>query len=298
MSSKKRGLGRSFSSLIPDELFDESFDPTLEQDEKVSDLRQIRVEDISSDPGQPRKNFDQDALEQLSSSIVEHGILQPIVLVPSKDSGYIIVAGERRWRAAKMAGLDKVPAIIRTLSSQHKLELSLIENLQRRDLNPIETATAYLKLRDQFNMSLDMIAQRMGVGAVSTISNKLRLLKLPKSVLDLVAKGDIREGQVRPLIGLDPEVVEDTVRRIISEGWSARKVEQFVVNFKTADSDREEPKPRGLAEVVYADRIKLISDRLNTKVKISTNSKGAGRITINFKNEEDLERINQLLTEG
>lgn len=298
MSSKKRGLGRSFSSLIPDELFDESFDPTLEQDEKVSDLRQIRVEDISSDPGQPRKNFDQDALEQLSSSIVEHGILQPIVLVPSKDSGYIIVAGERRWRAAKMAGLDKVPAIIRTLSSQHKLELSLIENLQRRDLNPIETATAYLKLRDQFNMSLDMIAQRMGVGAVSTISNKLRLLKLPKSVLDLVAKGDIREGQVRPLIGLDPEVVEDTVRRIISEGWSARKVEQFVVNLKTAASDREEPKPRELAEVVYADRIKLISDRLNTKVKISTNSKGAGRITINFKNEEDLERINQLLTEG
>lgn len=298
MSSKKRGLGRSFSSLIPDELFDESFDPTLEQDEKVSDLRQIRVEDISSDPGQPRKNFDQDALEQLSSSIVEHGILQPIVLVPSKDSGYIIVAGERRWRAAKMAGLDKVPAIIRTLSSQHKLELSLIENLQRRDLNPIETATAYLKLRDQFNMSLDMIAQRMGVGAVSTISNKLRLLKLPKSVLDLVAKGDIREGQVRPLIGLDPEVVEDTVRRIISEGWSARKVEQFVVNLKTTASDREEPKPRELAEVVYADRIKLISDRLNTKVKISTNSKGAGRITINFKNEEDLERINQLLTEG
>lgn len=298
MSSKKRGLGRSFSSLIPDELFDESFDPTLEQDEKVSDLRQIRVEDISSDPGQPRKNFDQDALEQLSSSIVEHGILQPIVLVPSKDSGYIIVAGERRWRAAKMAGLDKVPAIIRTLSSQHKLELSLIENLQRRDLNPIETATAYLKLRDQFNMSLDMIAQRMGVGAVSTISNKLRLLKLPKSVLDLVAKGDIREGQVRPLIGLDPEVVEDAVRRIISEGWSARKVEQFVVNLKTAASDREEPKPRELAEVVYADRIKLISDRLNTKVKISTNSKGAGRITINFKNEEDLERINQLLTEG
>lgn len=297
MSSKKRGLGRSFSSLIPDELFDESFDPTLEQDEKVSDLRQIRVGDISSDPGQPRKNFDQDALEQLSSSIKEHGILQPIVLVPSKDSGYIIVAGERRWRAAKMAGLEKVPAIVRTLNSQHKLELSLIENLQRRDLNPIETATAYLKLRDQFNMSLDMIAQRMGVGAVSTISNKLRLLKLPKPVLDLVASGEVSEGQVRPLIGLDSKLAEETALKIIAEGWSARKVEQFVVNLKAATSEGE-VKSRESAEVVYADRIRGISDRLNTKVKISTNAKGAGRITISFKNEEDLDRINQLLMDS
>lgn len=294
MSNKKRGLGRGFSSLIPDELFDESFDPTLEQDERVSDLRQIKIDDIKSDPSQPRKNFDESALEQLSSSIKEHGILQPIVLVAAVDGGYMIVAGERRWRAARMAGLERVPAIIRTLSSQHKLELSLIENLQRKDLNPIETATAYLKLRDQFNMSLDMIAKRMGVNAVSTISNKLRLLKLPKPVLELVANGGLSEGQARPLIGFDEEFVLDTVERIINEGWSVRKVEQFIVNHK-ADKAKSTAEEKVAKTEEYAEQVNRLSDRLNTKVKISTNSKGAGRITIAFKNAEDLERINQLL---
>ncbi len=294
MSNKKRGLGRGFSSLIPDELFDESFDPTLEQDERVSDLRQIKIDDIKSDPSQPRKNFDESALEQLSSSIKEHGILQPIVLVAAVDGGYMIVAGERRWRAARMAGLERVPAIIRTLSSQHKLELSLIENLQRKDLNPIETATAYLKLRDQFNMSLDMIAKRMGVNAVSTISNKLRLLKLPKPVLELIANGGLSEGQARPLIGFDEEFVLDTVERIINEGWSVRKVEQFIVNHK-ADKAKSTAEEKVAKTEEYAEQVNRLSDRLNTKVKISTNSKGAGRITIAFKNAEDLERINQLL---
>lgn len=142
MSAKpKKGLGRGFASLIPDELLDESFDPTSSQDEQVSDLRTIKVSEIQPDPEQPRRSFDQKALEQLAASIREHGILQPIVVVV-KAGSYTIVAGERRWRAAKLAELDKIPAIVRTLSDQHKLELSLIENLQRRNLNPLETATA------------------------------------------------------------------------------------------------------------------------------------------------------------
>ena len=148
--SAKKGLGRSFDSLIPTELLDESFDPTSEQDDRVSDLRYIKLSEITPDPDQPRRAFDEVSLDELAASIKEHGVLQPIVVAPDKQ-GYKIVAGERRFRASQRAGLEKIPALVRTLSSQHKLELSLIENLQRSDLNPLETATAYLKLRDQFN---------------------------------------------------------------------------------------------------------------------------------------------------
>ena len=160
MSSKK-GLGRGFASLIPTELLDESFDPTAAQDDQVSELRHIRLVDIEANPDQPRRTFDDDALEDLSASIREHGILQPIVVTPY-NGGFQIVAGERRYRAAKRAGLEKIPTIVRTLSDQHKLELSLIENLQRRDLNVLETATAYLKLRDQFSLTLEQIGKRVG----------------------------------------------------------------------------------------------------------------------------------------
>jgi ParB family chromosome partitioning protein len=183
VSAKKSGLGRGFESLIPTELLDESFDPTAKQDEQISDLRHIKLSEIIADPDQPRRSFDDVSLEELSASIKEHGILQPIVVTPHEGK-YMIVAGERRFRAAGRAGVDKVPALVRTLSNQHKLELSLIENLQRRDLNPLETATAYLKLRDQFNLTLDQIGHRVGGKSVAAISNTLRLLRLPESVRD------------------------------------------------------------------------------------------------------------------
>ena len=144
--SAKKGLGRSFDSLIPTELLDESFDPISDQDDRVSDLRYIKLSEIVPDADQPRRVFDEDLLDELAESIKEHGVLQPIVVAPDKN-GYKIVAGERRFRASQKVGLEKIPALVRTLSSQHKLELSLIENLQRSDLNPLETATAYLKLR-------------------------------------------------------------------------------------------------------------------------------------------------------
>ena len=155
----KKGLGRGFESLIPTELLDESFDPTVSQDHQVSELRNIKIDEIVVDKDQPRKQFEQDSLEELAGSIREHGILQPIIVTPHKG-GYQIVAGERRYHAAKIAGIDKVPALVRTLSGQHKLEVSLIENLQRKDLNDMETATAYLKLRDQFNLTLEEIGKR------------------------------------------------------------------------------------------------------------------------------------------
>ena len=291
MVKPKKGLGRGFSSLIPDELLDESFDPTASQDQKVSDLRQIKTSQISPDPEQPRRNFDEVALDQLTASIREHGMLQPIVVI-TKGDGYVIVAGERRWRAATRAGLDKIPALVRTLSAQHKLEISLIENLQRKDLNPLETATAYLKLRDQFNLSLDEIATRMGAGAVSTISNKLRLLKLPRQVQDALVSGTLTEGQARPLIGVDESVLADVLPSIIKEQWSARRIEQFIVDLKKGDAKQPQ---KVVDKPVAAPAVTHLTKRLSAPVKVRTNSKGAGSITISFKDTEDFERLEKLL---
>lgn len=295
MSAKpKKGLGRGFASLIPDELLDESFDPTSSQDEQVSDLRTIKVSEIQPDPEQPRRSFDQKALEQLAASIREHGILQPIVVVV-KAGSYTIVAGERRWRAAKLAELDKIPAIVRTLSDQHKLELSLIENLQRRNLNPLETATAYVKLRDQFNMSLEDIARRMGAGSISTISNKLRLLKLPVIAKKALMNHDITEGQARPLIGLDEQVVRSVLPKIMKENWSARKIEQYVVELKHDAHHGEVAEAPKKRVTLHEKEMQRLSKTLNTAVKIRSNAKGAGNITIAFASEEERERIEALL---
>lgn len=289
MSAKRTSLGRGLSSLIPTDLLDESFDPTAEQDEKVSDLRSIKLSEIVSDPDQPRRQFDEVALTELAESIKGHGILQPIVVTP-QDGKYLIVAGERRYRAAGMAGLDKVPALVRTLTNQHKLELSLIENLQRRDLNPIETAMAYLKLRDQFNLTLDQIGARVGGKSVSSISNTLRVLRLPDFVRQAVADGKVSEGQVRPLIGLGPDVIGKILPQIIASEWSARMVEQYVGRLKkvrTADGK----KPSAVKPHIYTKESEILAKRLGSKVQIKSTVKGGGRIVIPFKNADDLERI-------
>ena len=293
MSAKKTGLGRSFASLIPTELLDESFDPTAEQDEHVSDLRHIKLADIVADPEQPRRQFDDVSLEELAASIREHGVLQPIVVTPHQGK-YMIVAGERRYRAVERAGLDKIPALVRTLSNQHKLEVSLIENLQRRDLNPLETATAYLKLRDQFNLTLDEIGARVGGKSVSTISNTLRLLRLPESVKKAISEGKLREGQARPLIGLDADVITTLLPQILREEWSARKIEQYIVNLKKANETKPET-ASAVTAPAHDSTATNLTKRFGTDVKIRSNTRGAGQIVINFKNEEEFERISKLL---
>lgn len=290
----KHGLGRGFESLIPTDLLDESFDPTAKQDQQVSELRQIKISQIVVDPDQPRKAFDETELAELAESINEHGLLQPIIVVPIKD-GYQIVAGERRFRASKMIGLDKIPALVRTLTDQHKLEVSLIENLQRKDLNVMETATAYLKLRDQFNLSLEQIGQRVGIKSVSSVSNKLRLLKLPSIVKQALIDGQISEGQARPLISLDESIVKKIISKIIDEGWSARKVEQFIVDYKKNQQDDAISSRNKIKEHPYADQLKKIKARLKTNVSIHTNSRGAGHITIKFKNEQEFERLQKII---
>ena len=288
----KKGLGRSFDSLIPTELLDESFDPTAEQDEKVSDLRNIKIDQINPDPNQPRRRFDEVALAELSSSIKQHGILQPIVVTAQND-GYVIVAGERRWRAAKMAGLTKMPALVRTLTNQHRLELSLIENLQRADLNPIETATAYLKLRDQFNLTLDQVGERLGGRSQSAISNTMRLLRLPDFVRTEIVEGRLSEGQARPLVGLEPELVKQLMERIQRESWSARAVEQYLVQLKRTNQVRAKSVQK--VESPYESNVKRMKHRLHTPVEVKTSARGNGQIIIRFKNEKEFMRISGLL---
>lgn len=285
----KKGLGRSFDSLIPTDLLDGSFDPTALQDNQVSELRYIKLSDITPDPEQPRRHFDEASLAELALSIKEHGILQPIV-VTVKGGGYQVVAGERRYRAATMAKLDKLPAIVRTLTDQHRLELSLIENIQRRDLSPIETAVAYAKLRDQFSLTLDEIGARVGSKSVSTISNTLRLLKLPKEVQRALQDGRMSEGQARPLIGLDPELIEEIMPRIIREEWSARAVEQYISQLKQG----KKTKQIVAANQAYVDEALRIGERLKTPVDIRVGAKGSGSIVIKFKNQTELDRIKKV----
>jgi len=290
----KKGLGRGFESLIPTDLLDDSFDPTNELDEQVSELRELNISSITADPDQPRRSFDPEALEELAESVKEHGVLQPII-VTKKGDGYQIVAGERRYRASKLAGLTKIPALVRTMTDQNKLEVSLIENLQRRDLNTIETATAYQKLRDQFNLSNEAIGKRVNKSQ-SAVQNTMRLLKLPKSVRELIAEGKLTEGQARPLISWDESFVLAVVPRIIAEEWSARKVEQYVVN---ARNGKKQPEPQTVKdnESRHEQKIVTLRNRLKTDVNIRVNNKGAGTIVIKFTDEKDLERLQKLLGE-
>ncbi|MEK7620744.1 MAG: ParB/RepB/Spo0J family partition protein [Patescibacteria group bacterium] len=289
--AQKKGLGRSFDSLLPTELLNEAFDPTASEDEKVSDLRQINIDDISPDENQPRRSFDEVALDELANSIKEHGVLQPLVVVPVGGK-YQIVAGERRYRASKRAGLTKIPALVRTLSDQHRLEISLIENLQRKDLNALETATAYLKLRDQFSLKLDEIGARVGGKSIATISNALRLLQLPENAKNALIDGKISEGHARQILALDNKSAQDDLlSHVINEGWSVRRAEQFVIGYKRGQGS--EKKISAVRSTLSETQLtKGLAKRLSTEVKVKTTAKG-GQLLINFKDEKDLERISK-----
>ena len=289
-----RGLGRGFESLIPTDLLDDSFDTTKRIDEQVSELKNLNISDLSADPDQPRRSFDQDALNELADSVKEHGVLQPII-VTKLNGGYQIVAGERRFRASQIAGLTTIPALVRSMTGQNKLEVSLIENLQRRDLNTIEIATSYQKLRDQFNLTNEAIGKRVNKSQ-SAVQNTMRLLKLPKSVRELIAEGKLTEGQARPLISWDESFVLAVVPRIIAEEWSARKVEQYVVN---ARNGKQQPEPQTVTQTESRHEAKIVTlrSRLKTDVNIRVNNKGAGTIVIKFSDEKDLDRLQKLLGE-
>jgi ParB family transcriptional regulator, chromosome partitioning protein len=297
-SNTKRGLGRGFETLIPTDLLDDSFDPTAAQDQRVSDLRNIRLDQIIPDPNQPRRQFVLSELEDLAASIKEHGVLQPIILTPHGNE-YKIVAGERRYRASLMAGLEKIPALVRSLNDQNRLEISLIENLQRSDLNSIETATAYLKLKDQFNLTLEEIGRRVGNRNKSTISNTLRLLRLPKNVQQAIVDGKLTEGQTRPLIGLDEAIINKILPKILSQQWSSRRIEQFIADMRInqADESGDINKTAVIVRRPYERHLQAMTKRLHADVRIDTNNKGAGKITIRFKSKDEFERLYKLLGE-
>lgn len=234
LGKKTKGLGRGFESLIPTDLVDEEFDPTSKEDAKVSQLVEIEIEKIVRDEDQPRKDFRQEALQELADSIKIHGVLQPIVVVKKGDK-YQIVAGERRWRASKLAGLVTIPSIVRTLDDQNRLELAIIENAQREDLNAIELATAYAKLKEQFNLRNADIAKRVGKSS-SSIINTLRLLQLPDEAKKAMREYNIGEGPMRPLVAQDREMVLEVLPKMIEGNWSARKIEQYVAEHKKKSS--------------------------------------------------------------
>jgi len=294
MSASKKGLGRGFESLIPTQFLDDSFDTTASQEQKVSEQKTLPISKLEANADQPRRHFDQVALEELAASIKEYGVIQPIVVTPREGSDiFEIVAGERRFRASKIAGLTEIPVVIRSMSGQKQLEVSLIENIQRRDLNTIETATAYAKLRDQFNLSAEKIAERVHKSA-SAVINTMRLLKLPKEAILALAEGTLTEGQARPLIGQDQKLIEELIPRIIAEEWSARKVEQYMVNVKK-QLKTAEPTSQEISQQ-YESRIESLKTHLKTDVAIRTNAKGAGNIVIKFKSADEFERIQKLLS--
>lgn len=220
-----KGLGRGFESLIPTELIDEEFDPTAEEDRGTSELKELKLDDIVRDEEQPRREFDEGAINALAASIKEHGVLQPIV-VTREDGKYKIVAGERRWRAAKVAELKTIPAIVRTLDSQNRLELSIIENAQREDLNAIELATAYVKLQTQFNLTPAEIAAKVGK-AEGTVQSTMRLLGLPEEAKRIMVKEKLTEGVMKPLVSRSEAEINKVLPKIVAEGWTARKVERY-----------------------------------------------------------------------
>lgn len=272
------GLGRGFESLIPTEFVDDDFDVTAKEDKKASNLTEVPITEVVRDEDQPRKEFAPEALEVLANSIKEHGVLQPLVVVKEGDK-YKIVAGERRFRASKMAGLEKVPVIIRTLEAQERLEISIIENAQREDLNAIEMATAYAKLKSQFNLSEAEIAERVGKSK-SAVVNTMRLLNLADNVKKAMVEHKLSEGVMRPLIGADEELVEKILPKIIEEGWTARRVEKEMAEKKQKSS------VRAVKQTSYIKQETVLAKKYDANVRVRGRS-----ITITCRTDDELKEL-------
>jgi len=279
----KRGLGKGLGSLIP----------SAEHIGGGPQLERIPIREISPNAFQPRKNFDSEAFQELVSSIKEFGVIQPIVVRP-KGLSYELVAGERRWRAANEAGLEAVPAIIRETSDTESLELALVENLQRENLNAIEEAAAYQQLIGKFNLTQGELAAVVGKNR-TTITNTLRLLQLPREVQKLIEEDNLSSGHARALLSLEEEEKQvNLANRIVQEGLSVRQTENTVrlLSFRKTGANQ----PRHLQPKAFKTIAKKLGESLSTKVKIKMTQK-KGKIEIEFKSLNDLERIFRVLTE-
>ncbi|NFD87815.1 ParB/RepB/Spo0J family partition protein [Clostridium botulinum] len=281
MLSKKFGLGKGLGALIPEE--------DIENNESVL---KVKMNLIKPNSDQPRKNFDEEKILQLAESIKEHGIIQPLILQKSNEL-YTIIAGERRWRAAKKVGLQELPAVVVELSNKEILEVSLIENIQREDLNPIEEALAYKKLIDEFNLTQDALGKRIGKSRTA-ITNCMRLLNLDIRTQEYLIDGVISEGHGRVLLSIeDKELQYKIAQEIIDKQLSVRQTEILIKNLKKGGKTKEEKKLDNI-KPYYNDITNKLQNLFNTKVVLS--SKGnRGKIQIEYYSEEDLQRIIDVL---
>ena len=291
-----RGLGKGLDTLIPTGKVEVKSKKSTEKSNEVKEpTTTVKITMVEPNREQPRKNFDQDALEELADSIKQYGLIQPIV-VQDRKTYYEIIAGERRWRAAKIAGLKEVPVIIKNYTEQEIVEISLIENIQRENLNPIEEAMAYKRLLNEFNLKQDEVAERVSKSRTA-VTNSMRLLKLCDEVQQMIIDEMITTGHARALISVeDPEQQYILAQKIFDEKLSVRDVEKLVKDLgKTKKEKKEKEKDKAL-EVIYQEIEQKLKDKVGTKVSITSKGDGAGKLEIEFYNHDDLERIIALLS--
>ena len=281
MAGKKPALGRGLDAILIDN----------EEQKEESGVRMIRLSEVEPNPDQPRKIFDTEPLEALAESISQHGVIQPVVVRP-KDGMYMIVTGERRWRAARMAGLSEIPVIIIEADDKKAAELALVENIQRKDLNPVEVARGYAALIDEFSYTQEEIAKKIGRSR-SAVTNSLRLLDLPPKALDYLASGELSEGHAKVLLSLkDSEKIENAAETVVSKGLSVRDTEKLV---KFLLSVKEEEEIKVVHDVDHTKALeRKVQSIIGHTVKIVQNGKKSS-INIGFSDNDDLENILSLL---
>lgn len=296
-----RGLCKGLDALIPSGISSSSGSANSNKakedrsSEKKSGETIVNITKVEPNREQPRKNFDEDALEELAESIKQFGLLQPI-LVQDRKTYYEIIAGERRWRAAKRAGLKEVPVIIKNLTEQEIVEISLIENIQREDLNPIEEAQAYKRLLTEFNLKQDEVAERVAKSRTA-VTNSMRLLKLCDNVQQMIIDGMISTGHARALISIeDPEQQYTVAQQIFDEKLSVRDVEKLVKNLNQPPKVKKAITTDKSLEAVYQNIEENLKQKLSTKVSITPKGNGTGKIEIEFYSHEDLEKLMDLLS--
>ena len=299
MAARRGGLGKGLDTLIPETVKSTSQEKTKLVDkvvekivEKPAEIK-VKISQVGPNKDQPRKQFDEDALMELSDSIKQFGIIQPLV-VQEKNGFYEIIAGERRWRAAKMAGLKEVPVIIKNYTDLEIVEISLIENIQRENLNPIEEALAYKRLLEEFHLKQDEVAERVSKSRTA-VTNSMRLLKLDNRVQQMVIDDMLSTGHARALLGIeDPELQASTAAKVFDEKLSVREVEKLVKNIQNGKTEKKKEQP--VHDFIYQDLEEKMKAAVGTKVIIHQKAKGKGKIEIEYYSPEDLERIMELIT--
>ena len=278
--AKKSGLGRGLEALFTDNVTE-------------SGITSLRLSEIEPNRGQPRKEFDEEALTELADSIAQHGVIQPLLVRPILDGGYQLVAGERRWRAARRAGLTEVPVVIRDMNDQEMMELALIENLQREDLNPLEEAEGYKLLMDSYGLTQDEVSRVVGKGR-TTVTNSLRLLHLPKSCLEMLREGRISAGHGRTLLAFkNAEAMVRAAEAVVEQDLSVRTLERMSQKTERPIASRKKPK-KGRRDPFFDEVELALAQEIGRKVKVVGTSK-LGTLEIEFYNHQDLaDLVNRL----